>query len=100
MPILATSLRLLFLLIVGFLLYISFSNDPACGTRDVGLCFSAGLIIIFAAPLALLTTPAAFIFYIRDRKNQFALPQNPFILKSQFIIMTLKQSSLESEVNP
>lgn len=52
------------LLIVAFFLYAGISNDPGCGSNEPGTCFGVGVLMMFVAPIALLTTPAAIIIFI------------------------------------
>jgi|GEM_PF-3378352 len=69
MRILALIFLIPLLYTVAFFIYAGLSNDPGCGSQDPGLCFGAGVMMMLAVPLALLTTPASIIFYILHRRK-------------------------------
>jgi len=58
------------LYIATFFLYVAISNDPGCGSQKPGTCFGLGVMMMFVAPIALLTTPAAIIIFIIDIINR------------------------------
>jgi len=58
------------LYVVGFFAYVSLANDPGCGSQHPGLCFGAGLGMMFMAPLAVITGIVAAVLFFRSRKDK------------------------------
>lgn len=51
----------------AFFAYVSFANDPGCGSLEPGACFGAGVLMMLILPIGILVLIIRLFWFAIDR---------------------------------